>query len=120
MSNPKITTVALIIAGTGPDLERVSKELNLQATEDRDKWQLKTHVTEDELETHLVWLGNRLKPHYADLRSLKSIADVYVYCGMSSDSDQCGLSLSPEALKVFTEVGMSMEVEIVLDTSDEF
>jgi hypothetical protein len=134
MSSPKTAAVALIIAGIGLDLERVSHELQMQPTDAHrageaniigkpfpsDMWQLETQLPDSEpLDTHLRWLVAKLKPHYAYLRSLKVVADVYVYCGVNSDSDQCGFSLSPEALALFSEVGMSLEITILSDAYND-
>ena len=127
-SSLKTASVALIIAGTGLDLDHISEGLHIQPTDahragelnligqpfQHDMWSLETPLPEsDSLETHLRWLGEELSPHHAYLRSLKTVAEVYVYCGLNSDSDQCGFSLSPEALALFTDVGISMEVTIL-------
>jgi Domain of unknown function (DUF4279) len=124
----KVASVALIIAGTGLDLERVSEELQVEPTHvhrigernmigqpfPHDMWQLETEVDENEsLDTHLRYLTAKLKPHYPYLCSLKALADVYVYCGVNCDSDQCGFSLSSEALTMFTELGISLEITVL-------
>src|SRR4051794_9361166 len=80
-----------------------------------DMWQLETELDEDEsLDAHLKWLTAKLEPHYDYLCSLKSVAEVYVYCGVNCDSDQCGFSLSSEALTMFTAMGIRLELTILI------
>jgi hypothetical protein len=132
MVHQTVASVALIIAGTGLNLERVSEELQMEPTHvhrvgdpnmlgqpfPHDMWQLETEVNEDEsLDTHLRWLTAKLKPHYNYLRSLKTLAEVYVYCGVNCDTDQCGFSLSSEALTMFTELSISLELTILTGAS---
>ena len=62
---------------------------------------------------HLRWLGSQLEPYYEFIKSLKAAADVYITCGYTTDREQCGFSLSPEALAIFTRLGISMEVNIL-------
>jgi hypothetical protein len=123
--------VAFIIAGIGLDIEGISRILNITPTHTHrvgelnvigkpfphDMWQLGTPLSGAEsLDTHLRWLGDNLNPHYEFIRSLKANAEIYVYCGVNCDSDQCGFGLTSEALSIFTELGIKMEVTVLFDS----
>src|SRR6476661_6857747 len=124
MADAKTASVALIVAGSALDLSGLSRDLKLQPTHTHragstnmigqpfphDMWQLETPLSEaDPPDAHLKWLAAQLKPHIVYLRSLKSVADVYVYCGLNCDAAQCGFSLSPEGLALLTTIGIGLE-----------
>ena len=81
----------------------------------RDQWALDSPLASEEpLDTHLKWLANQLRPHYAYIRSLKSPdTDVYILCGYTTEVEQNDFSLSSEALEIFTTLDISLEFSIL-------
>lgn len=68
----------------------------------------------DELDSHLRWLGGILLGHSEYLRSLKPQADMLVLCDFLTESDTGGVDISPEALKLCTEIDIPLEVNAAL------
>lgn len=117
-----------VIQGTGLDLDAISRAIGIAPTHTHrkgelsklkkplphDMWSLTSPLDRKEpLDMHLRWLGSQLEPYYEFIKSLKAAADVYITCGYTTDREQCGFSLSPEALAIFTRLGISMEVNIL-------
>jgi hypothetical protein len=128
-----VESVAFIVAGIGLDIEGISRTLKLEPSHTHragepnmigklfphDMWRLETSLSEvDSLDAHLKWLQERLNPYYDFIQSLKTNAEISIYCGINCDSDQCGFSLTPEALSIFTELGIKMEVTVLFDSED--
>ena len=119
--------VAFTIVGNDLDVEGISRALGLNPTHSHragdvgmlaktyphDMWQLDSPLTAAEPEEHLKWLRSKLHPNYDYIRSLKGRADIYIYCGYSCEGEQGGFSLTPEALSLFTELGIVMEVHVL-------
>jgi hypothetical protein len=117
-----------IIQGTGLDLDAISRIISIVPTHTHrigelsrfkkalphDMWSLTSPLDRKEpLDAHLKWLDSQLEPHYDFIKSLKPTADVYIVCGYTTNKEQCGFSLSPEALAIFAKLGISMEVNIL-------
>ncbi|MGH7963376.1 MAG: DUF4279 domain-containing protein [Candidatus Binatia bacterium] len=82
---------------------------------EHDMWMLKAPLPREELlEKHLLWLKEQLSPHREYLRTLAESHTVDIFCGYRTDSDQGGFDLSPEALRLFTELGIRMCVSIII------
>ena len=82
-------------------------------------WLLNSPLDRTEpVDAHLRWLAEQLKPHYKYLKSLKASAEMKIYCGYITDSDQCGFSISPSALSVFVELGISMDFSVIFIGDD--
>jgi hypothetical protein len=79
-----------------------------------DMWMLKSPLTErDELELHLVWLADRLLPHKEYISSLSKNFKVDIYCFKTCYTEQASLTLSPRALKIFTELSRELCVSLI-------
>jgi hypothetical protein len=117
-----------IIQGVRLDLDAISRTIGIPPTHTHrmgdlsklkkklphDMWSLTSPLDRKEpLDMHLKWLCSQMKPHHEFIRSLRVTADVYITCGYTTNKQQCGFSLSPEALAIFTELGISMEVNIL-------
>ena len=120
--------IAFTIAGVGLDIDGISEALGTNPTHSHrvgepdmlgnpyqhDMWLLNSDLNEAEpLDAHLKWLQQKLRPHFDFIRSLKANSEIYVYCGYNCDGDQCGFSLTPEALALFTELGIPMEMTVL-------
>lgn len=114
--------------GKGLDLDAISARTGLSPTHmhhlgeltkqgdtyEQDMWTLNSPLgKKEELEVHLAWLDQQLRSHYDYLRSLKSQAKLDVFCSYTSEGDQAGFSLSPEALAIFSEVGIKLELSLI-------
>jgi hypothetical protein len=77
-------------------------------------WSLQSPLNEAQPpDTHFKWFKQQLNPHYEFLRSLKCDAQLHIYCGYNCDNEQDGFTLSPEALAIFTELEIPMELHIL-------
>jgi len=54
-----------------------------------------------------------LEPRYSFLRALKRTTEVRSFCGVIVDGTKCSFGLSAEALRLFTEVDIEMEVSLI-------
>lgn len=82
---------------------------------EHDMWSLDSPLAELEpMDKHLKWLAEHLRPHHAFIASLKDHAEVYVYCGYTFHDFQSGFSLSPEALAIFTDLGIPLEMSLLI------
>lgn len=122
------SSVSFIVYGTRLELDGITRNLGLSPLRThrvgdldilgkpylQDMWLLDSPLEESaDLNAHLMWLGQQLEPHYEYIRSLKTSAELRIYCAYHSDSDQSGFSISPEALSIFTKLGIPMEVSIL-------
>jgi hypothetical protein len=132
--------MAIIYAGAGLrimgediDLDAISRELNLTPSHvhrrgeldksgdqyAHDMWLLDSPLGKHEqLDAHLKWLGKQLKPHSGYLKSVKNIARVDVFCSCTAVGEG-GLSLTPDSLSVSTELGLNLELSLILLRSRE-
>lgn len=76
-----------------------------------DAWDLQSPLPEDEpLDAHLKWLIERLKPHYSFFKSQKSQeVNLSIFWGYITEVEQNDFSLSPEALEIFSDLGISLD-----------
>ena len=124
---------ALTIQGPHLDLENISSTLGIEPSHNHkvgdliakhskrkhkhDMWSVDAPLDKQKpMDEHLNWLAQHLRPHYDFIRSLKSQdeVEIYVYCGFTFYDFEAGLSLSPEALSIFTDLGISMEVSVLV------
>jgi hypothetical protein len=79
-------------------------------------WTLKSPLPESEsLSVHLRWLWEALAPHQEYFRTLKeSGVKMDLFCGFRSNVDTGGFSIEPDALKVATELGLTLEVSVII------
>jgi len=83
---------------------------------EHDQWLLRSPLSREEaLDEHLKWLAHELEPYYDYLKLLKGQPDIYfcIYCGYTSDKEQCGFSLSPAALSIFVELDITLELHVL-------
>jgi hypothetical protein len=125
---------SLRVMGIGLDLEQISRNLSLKPSHvhkagdpgplrqpyTQDMWALQSPLDlREPLDAHLKWLRAALLPHYEFLSSLRKKADVDIYCSFGCFSDQNGLKLSTEALRLFQELGVPLDVSITVVLSNE-
>jgi len=119
---------SLRITGQGLDFDEISESLGLVASQShrageaqkfgelfsQDIWLLESPLGKHKhLETHLKWLVRQLKPGFAYLRTLKSRYKIDVFCHYTGYGDG-GMSLSPTALSIFIEIGIKLELSIIV------
>ena len=79
----------------------------------QDMWLLESPLGErKQLDTHLKWLIKQLEPSFSYLKTLKKEYKIDVFCAFTGSSGG-GLSLSPAALSLFTELGIKLELSII-------
>jgi len=114
--------------GTALDLAAISHNLGIAPTythKKGDRASSKEKYTQDmwildspldkkkNLDAHLRWLAKHLSSHYDYLRSLKSAAQIDVFCSYTSEGDQAGFSLSSQGLSMFAELGIKLELSLI-------
>ncbi len=126
---------ALRVMGAGLDLPGITKALGTSPTHvhrqgelgpsrrpyEQDMWMLESESGVDPsepLEAHLQWLRRALASHLEFLSSLRGRARVDVYCRLTCYSDQSSLALSPDALKVFIDLQVPLEVSLIFIPDD--
>jgi Domain of unknown function (DUF4279) len=110
------------------DLEAISNALKLSPTHTHrkgdlsrlgkayphDMWALTAPIPNNEpLDSHLKWLSSQLEPKYSLITALKDKADIYIYCGYTTDKEQSEFSISPEALAIFGKLGIPINISIL-------
>jgi len=121
-------SVSFMIEGACLDLEAITRGITTPSYTHRagelskiktpfrnDMWCLTSSLKpkNEPFDAHLKWLHKKLKPSYAFIRSLKDIAEVYIRFGYVTEREQCGFSLSPEALTIFAELVIPLDVSIM-------
>lgn len=125
-----LASATLRIFGTIESLAEITNTLGLQPTDihrkgekrsaraqpyEHDMWRLRAPLPREEpLEKHLLWLKEMLSPQREYLRQLAQSYTVDVFCGYLTDSDQGGFDLSPDALSLFSDLGIRMCVSIII------
>jgi len=122
------SSAGLRIMGKGLEHEEVSRKLGLVpshthhageldkfgAPYPQDMWLLESPLGKRKhLDTHLKWLGQQLKPSLGQLKTLKKKYKIDVFCTYTGEGDG-GLSLSPAALSIFPDLGIKLELSIIL------
>jgi Domain of unknown function (DUF4279) len=88
----------------------------------RDMWRLDSPLGKgQDLELHLNWLAERLLPRKQYISSLRGKAEVDIYCFKTCYTEQASLTLSPHALRIFTELSLELCVSLIFlpDEPDE-
>lgn len=124
----------LRIMGKGLDLKAITVKIDIAPTHthqegeaaragekyQQDMWILNSPLEARKgLDAHLRWLVKQLKPHYEYLRSLKANAKIDIFCSYTSEGEQGGFSLSPQALSIFAELGIKLELSLITLSSKE-
>lgn len=122
------SSVAFGVYGVGIDLEAITHHLGISPTcihrigdpdmlgepFPHDAWLVESPFSRSEpLDVHLKWLAGQLIPHREYIQSLKASAKLRIYCNHIDENDQCGFSVSPEALTVFTVLDLPMEISVL-------
>ncbi len=85
---------------------------------DVDIWEATAPVTRDRpLEDHLAWLKARMVPRGFVLRDLKTALSVDLFCEYRSNHTQGGFGLPPEAIDWLVELGIGLEVAVMLEAA---
>jgi hypothetical protein len=121
--------VSFVIQGSGLDFEAIARGINIapshihrigdiskaKHTYHHDMWSITSPLKPQDkpLNAHLKWLAKQLNPSYEFIKSLKSSAEIYIYCGYTTENEQSGFTLSSEALSILTDLGISMDVSIL-------
>lgn len=113
--------------GKGLEHEKISQKLGLVPSHThragdfdkfglpylQDMWLLESPLGKrKQLDTHLKWLVKQLEPKFDYLKTLKKKYKIDVFCACTGNSGS-GLSLSPAALSIFTELGIKLELSII-------
>lgn len=121
--------VSLQATGNALDLIGISRALGLKPSEIHrsgdldsegkaypvDLWSIKSPLSKfDELNAHFKWLGMAVLRHSDFIRSLASRSELVVRCNFGTESDTGGVDISPEGLKVCTELGIALEFNVFL------
>lgn len=116
------------IKGLGLDMESIASELghspshsHRQGEPDQlgepyktDMWLLRSPLDANQpLEIHLRWLAEVLLPHRQYIAQLREKYDVDIYCYKTCYTEQASLTLSSEALRVFTELDFKLGVSLI-------
>lgn len=126
---PELSRASFIIQGVGLDLESITQNIGITPSHihkkgdliftfkdiryDHDMWKLTSSLEKEApLNDHLTWLAHLLTPHYEYIKSLKAGAEVYVYCGFTTQNEQSSFSLSAEVLTAFADLCIPMHVAI--------
>jgi len=124
-----VSVVCISVFGYSLDFDEITRRLGVQPSQTArrvsrnrrpgepacDRWSLSTPLAETEpLSAHLVWLWEVLKPNLEFLRSLRRTAEVRIYCGLNSGYSGCRVSFSPDALRLFVQLGIPLGVTIFM------
>jgi hypothetical protein len=117
-------SATLRIFGDVPDLDAISRELNLRPTctlkrGDRhfkhDMWAYTAPVPEERpLHIHIQTLWRHLKPHKNFLLQMKERCTVDVFCSYRSNSRTAGFEVPAEALSMFVELNIPFGVSVII------
>jgi Domain of unknown function (DUF4279) len=85
----------------------------------RDMWRLDSPLNKNQdLELHLNWLRERLLPRKDYISSLREKADIDIYCYKTCYTEQASLTLSPHALRIFTELSLELSASLIFLPDD--
>ena len=116
------------IQGSGLDMETIAREFghnpshsHRQGEPDQlgepyktDMWLLRSVLdTTQPLEAHLRWLAEVLLPCRQYISLLREKYDVDIYCYKTCYTEQASLTLSSQALRIFTELDFKLGVSLI-------
>jgi hypothetical protein len=69
-----------------------------------------------DLNNHLQWIWEQVRPHQDYFRALSGEEDTQVdlFCGYRTDCAECGFEICPEALEITQALDIPLEVSVVL------
>lgn len=124
------------VKGAALDIEGISQNLGLVPSHthragdrvfktasdrryDHDMWSFSSGLARTEsFDAHLKWLAQQLRPHHDFIRSLKDVAEVYIVCSYIMLDWEAVLPVSSEALAIFTELGIDLDLSLLVVGSD--
>lgn len=116
------------IQGSRLDMESMAREIGhspshthregeldqLKIPQRKDMWLLASPLnTGEDLEVHLRWLAEVLLPRRQYICRLREIYEVDIYCYKTCYTEQASLTLSCHALKIFTELDLTLGVSLI-------
>ncbi len=116
------------IQGLGLDMENITREFGLSPSHShrqgehnqlgepykKDMWLLKSPLDATQpLEAHLRWLAEVLLPRRQYISQLRETHDVDIYCYKTCYTEQASLTLSSQALRIFTELDFKLGVSLI-------
>jgi hypothetical protein len=119
---------SLRIYGAGIDIDDLTREFGYIPDHQRkagdpdpgkrpyphDMWSLASPLGKDQdLEVHLNWLAEKFLRHSQYIHSLRQKFQVDIYCWKNCFTEQASLTLSPQALRVFTELSTPFCVSLI-------
>ena len=119
---------SLRIYGAGLDIDDLTREFgyipnhqhkagapnSLKEPYTLDMWSLASPLGKDrDLETHLNWLAEKFSRHSQYIHSLRQKFQVDIYCWKNCFTEQASLTLSPQALRIFTELSTPFCVSLI-------
>lgn len=83
---------------------------------ENDIWIISSPLSKyKDLTEHLRWLQKKIKPHFKYFKMLiKKGVKIDIFCGYSSDCDTAGFCIKPEALEIFVELEIPLEVSVIV------
>jgi hypothetical protein len=64
------------------------------------------------LEAHIMWLADILLPRAQFVRSIGDVLKADIYCNQGCYTEQSSVVVSSQALSLFTELGMTLQVSL--------
>lgn len=125
---PVQTSASVRIFGQGLDFENISRTLGVDSSETHitgevtlcrtplrtDVWILDSPLSHTlPLDSHLKWLRQALINGPEFRRSASIVGEMDSYCGVSIEGERCSFLLSPEALRLFTDLRVSMYLSLI-------
>ena len=123
-------SATLRVHGADLPFEEIAKTLGVSATHEHraggrrrpsrpqyrdDAWHFTAPLPEEaELTEHLRHLWNVVEPHVGYLRALDATVDVF--CGYRSNNGAAGFAVDPDALQIFTALGVPFYVSVIVDS----
>jgi hypothetical protein len=119
---------AFRVYGTGLDIDNITHELGITPDHrhregeldpgrrpyPHDMWSLSSPLAKDrDLDLHLVWLGERLLNRKNYILSLRRDFTVDIYCWKNCFSEQSGLTLPTNVLRIFIELNLDLGVSLL-------
>jgi hypothetical protein len=68
------------------------------------------------LSKHLTWLWDQVKPNKNKLLDFKKVSGVKIniFCSYTSNCDYSGFGVDADAMKIFSELGIGLEVSTII------
>ena len=128
-----VAGAAFRVQGFGLDFDSITREIGYSPTHThrqgelgpikelrpRDMWLLDSPLIKDQpLEAHLNWLVEIFLPRKEYVLYLKERFIVDIYCYKTCYTEQASLTLSTQALRIFVEFDLPMEISLLFLPED--